>query len=335
MERKQASSVCTTISWAGEHVSTFTTRANEKQIYLDAYGTYLGAGLTLNPRMNLDDAATIDTNPYIVEDVEVSGEITPERFDRPFGGGSYTDRGTRAGLTCSLTIRSFNTLDTQILAQHLMQLAYAEYTGTMLDATTGPFLQFGYSASEDACKMLAIRLVADPQIKQEGNTYLTQVVIGSDFPFLVDNQMPLGTSAALTAGGSGFSIPLTIPFQLVQSSGGDVSPTDYSTMPETFSILRAYGPITNPRVTMYDGLGSSKQLAFNGSIANGDYWTIDLWSKRVFANDNEAATITTLDVANSEWFGIPTLVGTPTIALSGSGYSATTKLTIKNIGAIV
>ena len=312
-------------------MTTFVTRANERQITLYPYGL-AAASIELNPRMNGATAEDIATAPYIVEEIEVTGEVTPERYDRPFGGGSYTDLGTRSGMLCSMTIRCFNSLDLQTLQQNLMALLYNDFTGTMVSALDGAVLRFGYSGTDDLCSMRAIRLVADPAVKMEGNTYVVQVVIGSDLPFLVNDDITISQSAPLTTGGSGFSIPLTIPFTLVASSGGDANPADVSTMRESFSVLRVYGPITNPVVTMSNTVLSSKQLRFSGSIAQGDYWTIDLWSKRVFANDS--AKISALTVASSEWFGIPRTIGTTTISVSGSGFNAQTKLTIENVGAI-
>jgi hypothetical protein len=323
-------------------------RSNETLIVLNA-GEPAAGGLQINPRFDVDSASDIanSTGEYVVENIEISGEVTPERFDRPFGDGTFADDGTRSGVTASITVRVFAIPGfsvTEMVNQLLYQVARylrPSYTGTLLDAlNSNYYVKFGHASGKVAF-LLNPRLLSDPAVSMDRTTYLVQFVIGSDFPYLTTPPAGVFESDPLTAGGSGFSIPLTIPFTLTGSSGGTlevVNPSS-SAFVDSHSVVRMYGPITNPKITSYQyefgtltiDPSKTRQLVFAGSIASGDYWTVDLWSKRVFRNDNESDIITALDVAQSEWFTIPYIT---LLQLSGSGYTAQTKLTTVTPGAM-
>jgi hypothetical protein len=323
-------------------------RSNETSIILNS-GEPNAGGLLINPGFNAASASGVADWPYVVENIEISGEITPERFDRPFGDGSFADDGTRAGITASITIRVFGITGftvTEMLGQlmwHIARYVRPKYTGTMLDAITNNyFIQFGYLPGGKIGYLRNPRLLSDPAVSMDRTTYLVQFVVGSDFPYVMTPISGINQSLPLTAGGSGFTIPLTIPFTLLGSSGGTleiVNPTNTGYL-DTHSIIRMYGPITNPTMTSYQyeygtfniDPTKTRQLVFTGSIASGDYWTIDLWSKRVFRNDNESDVITSLDVSQSEWFTVPYVT---LLQMSGSGYTSQTKFTTETPGGMV
>ena len=159
----------------------------------------------------------------------------------------------------------------------------------------------------------------DSSWKADGSSYLCSVQIESEKPYAEDTTATTVESAALNAGGGGFTVPLTIPFTLTASSGGDLSVTHAGDFVQAFPILRAYGPITNPNVILRS---TDERLVFDGSIASGDYWEIDLFAGTV--RQNGLTRVTALDVGASTWFGIPR--GTAQLQLAGAGYSASTKL---------
>lgn len=308
-------------------------RANEREIAIYKYGLPY---VFLNPAMNTASATVIAAAPYITESVEISGTITPERSDKPFGGGSFTDRGTRSGIQASFVVRCFNTSDLYYLQQSIQDLFAIDYTGTLLGAiNSGFWIQFGTGTTviDGATQLLMPRLISDIQVSVENNTYLVAFVIGSDLPFLVSKDHPIALlqSDPLTSIGGGFVVPLTIPFTLTQSSGGQLSALNgYGSYAYKYPIIRIYGPIQNPVLRYIPDSGAyTKQLSFVGSITSGDYWTIDMWSKRVFRNDNENDVITALDVSSSEWFDILQYESAG-FQLSGSGYTSQTKMTTQN-----
>lgn len=261
--------------------------------------------------------ATFDpTNRYStmwIEECSFTAAVAAERSKRPRAHGAYLDNGTKDGGVWDAQIRIIGgdaALDTNRVAllKALNSMLGEDGTGTMVwtdQGTTTP-------------KRLSGLQLLDETGKVDGNSYLWHVQLAAEMPCAEDNVSVTTDSSALSAGGGGFVVPLTIPVTLTASSAGQMTVTNSGTF-KAYPVLRVYGPITNPVVSNQT---ASKRLTFTGSVAAGDYWEISLFSKTVTLNG--VTNVTTLDVPNSDWFTLG--LGSTTLQLSGSAFSASTLL---------
>lgn len=167
--------------------------------------------------------------------------------------------------------------------------------------------------------LTGLRTLTDPVFQVDGHAWRVLLLLESPRPFAEDASATVVDSAALSVGGGGFTIPLTIPFTFTASSGGDLEVTHAGDFKLAYPVLRAYGPITNPHVVNQT---TGKRLVFEGSIAAGDYWEIDLFERSVLLNG--VTKVRALDASRSTWWAC--VRGANDLQLAGSGYTSSTFL---------
>lgn len=155
--------------------------------------------------------------------------------------------------------------------------------------------------------------------KADGSSMVCSLQVSSERPFAEDTTAVVSDSAALTVGGGGFAVPLTIPFTLTASTGGDLALNHVGDFVEAYPLLRVYGPIVNPHVINHT---VEKRLVFDASIADGEYWDIDPFALTV--TSSTGARVRALVPLESTWWALRR--GVNNLQLAGSGYSASTKL---------
>lgn len=154
--------------------------------------------------------------------------------------------------------------------------------------------------------------------KDDNGTWLTHLQLITEKPFAENETAIVYDSDALDTEGGGFVIPFEIPFTFTGSSGGSVTITNTGDF-YMFPVFRLYGPLSSPQLV---NVTTGKRLAWTGSIADGDYWEVDLFDKTVLLNGVER--ILSLDIEQSDWFACG--VGDTEIQLSGTGSTSSTLL---------
>lgn len=166
-------------------------------------------------------------------------------------------------------------------------------------------------------------LLEDPAWKIQGSSWIVGVQLACEKPYAEDATALEVESAELTSGGGGFTIPLTIPFTLVESAGGDLTVTHAGDFEKAYPVCRLYGPLTNPKLI---NRTTGERLVWGGSIADGDYWEVDLTPTAKSVRLNGASSIRALDARESTWFGCGQ--GDTDLQLAGSGYTSATLLRV-------
>lgn len=251
------------------------------------------------------------TSTMWVEECNFHADTIMDRNGRPQAYGSSQMPGTKDGGVWSSTWRLIGNGATIAANEILLTRALHSLirgTGTLQWTT-----KLG-----SAQRLPGLQLLADDS-KIDGTSKVWQIQLAAERPAAEDLNATVINSVPLTDGGGGFTIPLTIPFTLVGSSGGTLQVENVGNF-DAWPVLRAYGPIDNPRIT---NLSTGESLVFNGSIAAGDYWEIDLFAQTVLLNG--VIPVNAINDALSDWFSIG-ITGPVTLQYSGNNYSTSTLL---------
>lgn len=246
-------------------------------------------------------------------DCEFQAGVRAERSERSQRHGSNLDAGLKSGGVWSATL---NVLGSGATLEANRTAVLAALNGMLAG---GGSLAFTNQGATTPLSLTGLYLLEDPAFKINGSTWSVQVMLGSERPFAEDASATTIDSAALSAEGSGFAVPLTIPFTLVASSGGEVAVNHVGDFPRAYPLLQVWGPITDPMVFNQT---TGESLVFTGSIGAGDYWEIDLFERTVKLNGS--SPVRALDVAVSEWWAVKR--GVNTLQVAGAGFSNQTKL---------
>lgn len=277
-----------------------------------------------------------------VEATDFQSQIRQETVDRPQEHGAYMDAVHRSGgvWTASLLVGATgisNRIDAMDLLLSTLHGCYGErgvvemaLTATIngspgADSSFMPTgtgcLQWIVPGGSEVRQLEGLRLIQDPIVSSAGGSVKrVQVMMGTEKPFALSKTIQIDDSTALTSSGSGFTIPLTIPFTLLSSGGGIVSTSGTGSFPWNYPVFQIFGPITNPIIR---DLTENEQMSFVGSIADGDYWEVDTFAKTVLSNGQ--VPVNAFDISGGDWFKIDT-VGASSIQLSGSSFNSSTKL---------
>lgn len=245
------------------------------------------------------------------EQVNFKAATRAEVTAAPQRHGSYRDPGYKEGGLLTGEVRLYG--DGALLHQNRTMLERA--LNACLD---GGGVMTWLPQGSSTRQRLDDLYLDDYDFKGDGSSLIASIQLGCDKAFSEDADATVVDSAALTETGGGFTIPLTIPFTLTASSGGDLSVTNTGSF-YAYPVLRAYGPIVDPHVINQT---TGERLVFEGSISSGDYWEIDMHAQTVKLNGVQS--ITALDVAASTWWKCG--FGTSALQLAGSGFTAQTFL---------
>ena len=254
-----------------------------------------------------------------IESIETQGEFRGDVTPRAQTHGSWIDNAKRGGLTTILTIRAYGTgydleLKRSTLQRCLMSLYGEDGTGT---------LTWTHQGAAEQLQLSGLYLADEPAWSIDGTTLLCMAALTTERPYAESANENIVDSGALASGGSGWTIPLTIPLTLVASSGGIATVTNSGDWNHATPTLQVYGPITNPNVVNVD---KQERLVFSGSIGSGDYWEIDLDRRTVKLNGTGASQLGNIDSDQSIWFTVST--GETDLQLTGSGFDSATKLRV-------
>ena len=255
------------------------------------------------------------TNVF-VRDVEWSAAMNTEVFDRPQMHGGYYDAAFKGGGVWQATAWL---LAPRVAAATIEanRSAVVKAINSIMDADG----TLGWTNLGGTIPLaLTVRALQDVKFLKGAAGWLANVQLYSERPFAEDATATTYDTVAMTAGGGGFAVPLTLPVTFTASSGGTVTVTnsgDFYAYPK----MRVYGPIINPSVINQT---TGERLQFAGSIAAGDYWEIDLFNKTVRLNGSTSIRAST--VSQSTWFRLG--FGNTIMQLAGAGFSGTTKLRI-------
>lgn len=255
----------------------------------------------------------VSTNLW-VEECQFSAAVSAERTKRPQSHGARQDPGSKDGGVWSATARIIGpggTLETN-------KESLLKHANSLVDEGVG-VLQWADPFSGATRQLTGLRLIEDVALAPDGPGWLAHLVLGAEKPCAEDATATTVDSIALAAGGSGFTIPLTIPFTLAPSGGGSLTVSHTGSFPYAYPVLRAYGPIINPQLINQT---TGERIVFVGSIASGDYWEIDLFTPSVKLNG--VSSIKAIDTARSTWWACQR--GANILQLAGSGYTASTLL---------
>ena len=180
-------------------------------------------------------------------------------------------------------------------------------------------LEWTNRGAVDPIVLSGLSLPSDLASSIQNAGWMWNLQLASSKPFAEDATATVVDSAPLSAGGGGFTIPLSIPFTITASAGGDLEVNHVGDFPEAYPVLQAFGPLTNP--ILINQL-TGERLVFDGSIAAGDYWEIDLWERTVTLNGS--TPIRALRASQSTWWSVQ--LGVNPLQLAGSGYTSATKL---------
>lgn len=253
------------------------------------------------------------TGNLFIEACEFSAAVAAARTKRPQSHGALQYPGTKDGGIWNAQARLLGaggSIETQRSALVAALNDIVDEQGT---------LEWTNPGAANALQLTGLQLLEDVAFARDGGTLLAQFQLGSEKPCAEDAEATVVDSAALSTGGGGFSIPLTIPFEIVASSGGDLVVTHDGDFKYAYPVLRSYGPAINP-VLINHTVG--ERLVFEGSIAAGDYWEIDLFAKSVKLNG--VSSIRALDSSQSTWWKC--VRGANALQFSCSGYTTTTFL---------
>ncbi len=258
--------------------------------------------------------------PNFVSSVRTA--ITP----RPQRHGAYSDPGYKEGgvwsclVVCPVIGRTSAAIDADMndLVGSVNAMIKNEGTVTWTDPTQGAMV-------------LTVRAYDDVKFTWdlERGAWVCAVVLHSDKPYATNAHGSWEDSTALTSVGSGWTIPLTIPFDIIGSGGGLINLTNSGNV-AGYPLLRFMGPLNNP--VLYNRDTDEYLYWSGGSIAAGDYWGVDMFLQRVTLNSDtpgEGTKISSLDPSVSTWFGIRPAgqaVDPVQLQLGGSGYTGTTLL---------
>lgn len=249
------------------------------------------------------------------EELEFSAQINSEVTSRAQSHGGYQDPGYKGPGYWSTTARIIGS----DYALEQARTAYMRMVHSMLGEDGGGLVEWTPQGSSERLRLSGLQLVDGGDPKRDGSSYVVQSIFSTEKPFAESASATTLDSAALTAGGGGFTISLTVPVTFTASSGGDLVISNEGDW-YSYPVLQMYGPLTTPVLTNLD---TGQRLAWTGSIASGDYWEVDMFAKTVTLNGG-TTKITTRDASQSDWFHCA--MGDTNLALSGSGYSSQTLL---------
>lgn len=278
--------------------------------------TYTLASSTATVTMQPEAA----TNDVWIEDAAFKSAVRGESSGRAQGHGGTVNQSWRGTGIWSGTIRVKGTTG-PTGDMEANRVSLASVLNSMYDSTG--VLSWTHPATGALTKLSPLTLI-DDDWRIDGSSWVVSVQAETPRPYAWDAAQSIIDSAALTTGGGGFTIPLTLPVTLTPSGGGTVAYPGGGDWPSE-PTLKVYGPIINPIVSTTTPAGVLVRLVFSGSIAAGDYWEINLAARTVKLNGT--SKVFALDVAQSTWFQMPT---TPsTLTLAGSGFTAATLLRVQ------
>lgn len=122
---------------------------------------------------------------------------------------------------------------------------------------------------------------------------------------LEDADLSFATLNPQASAQGGFTVPMSVPLII---SGGLVSGATLIDVLGTAAappIIDIYGPCSDPLFRCVD---TGKQMVFTGlSIADGDFLHVDMEARTVtLNNDPSQSRYSRIDLANSQWFTLPT-----------------------------
>lgn len=252
-----------------------------------------------------------------LREISFSSAVRESRSSRPSIHGVRINPAFKDGGVCAVTLRVDPLKAANDAAIEAARTELVAASNAMLDSDG--VLAWTNRGSVTPIKLSGLRTQTDVAFQVVGHQWQVLLLLESPKPFAEDATATVVDSAALTAGGGGFVVPLTIPFALTASSGGDLSVTHAGDFRYAYPVLRVYGPVTNPSVINQT---TGKRLVFDGSIAEGDYWEIDLHARRVRLNG--VTTVRALRASQSTWWAC--VRGVNALQLAGSSYSTSTLL---------
>ena len=267
--------------------------------------------LVFNPTSFSGDGYFLD-----YDGMQFGSDVRSARVSRPQSHGSYQDSGFEdgaigviKGVIIASTLASRATLE-QNLLKCVRSTLGSEGTGT---------LSWSEPGSGEARQLRGLQLAERVQLVGTGGSSMAfQIMLqGERSTAELAAETSTDSSSLSTDGAGGITFPLTFPIVFTPSSGGTLVVTNTGTATE-YPILRLYGSISTATILNQTSGG---QLAFTGSIADGDYLEIDLFERSILLNGvTNRANL--LDVANSEWFGLATGASTLRVTCGSFGVNA-------------
>lgn len=270
--------------------------------------------LTFNPSGFTGDGLYLD-----LDGMQFGADIRAARTSRPQAHGSYADNSYEDGILGAIkgkilasTLAGRATLEDELL-KCLRSILGEEGTGTL--AWTEP-------GSGTARQIRGLRLIERPQLVADAGSIMAFAFQLAGERSTAESQTENTTASdALSGTGGGLSFPEAFPWTFTGSAGGQVT-VDNNGTATAYPVLRIYGAATTPTITE---LTSGKQLAFTGSVGAGDYLEIDLFERTVKLN-GLTNRLNLLDIAASQWFGIP--VGETILRMAAGTYDASARLDV-------
>ncbi len=252
--------------------------------------------------------------------VDVKGTIN----DLP--GGARLDSLIRGHGILTMRLRLTGDSDTQEdRLDTIMSCVQAMYEDG--ETVTGPTGYLRFDDNDAVTKrLLGLRPLAHPDPQIDGSSLVVDLMFASERPYAVSTDDASIVSSYLTDGGSGFTVPLTLPISLLPSSGGGITFTNSGTAP-VGPLLSIWNACTNPVIFNAD---TNELLALNLSQARQDATYIDMATRRIWfveqATDPVAAQPPVLltgvvDASVSTWFTAP--VGANNWQLAADTFNST------------
>jgi len=242
--------------------------------------------------------------------------VNPSVVSRPNQHGSWIDAAWRDGLAGSFTLYN-------MAADSATRQSQSDAMMKILDQMLGDG-----SATR---QISGLQLTNPPAWATVGGTLKSvSFTLQTEKPYAELSSSTNYDTASMTATGGGFTVPLTIPFTLTGSGAGTATVTNTGNT-DAYPTIQVYGPLSAFTIV---NSNSGYRLAFpNGSIASGDYWTIDLFARSVYQNASTVSMLSALDLSQSTWFGFAP--GDTSIQVSGSGYDSNSKVRVVMAGAFL
>lgn len=170
-------------------------------------------------------------------------------------------------------------------------------------------------------RLVAIDGDLDPPFSDGQAVVSYQAQFFAEDPRAYSQTLQTVSSSPLSTSGGGMVFPKTYPYTFSSSGGGIVAFTNGGNR-STPATYRIAGMCVNPRIVL---VGTGLALAFNGTIADGDYLEIDT-AKRTIKLNSTANRYNFLDSPNSTWFELPP--GTSNLQLVAGTFDGSAFLTV-------
>ncbi len=251
-----------------------------------------------------------------LKDISFHAGVRSDITSLPLGHGGRFDPGYKEHGVLSVVLKARSLGSAANLEANRTSLVKA--VNSCMGSGGGASMTWTNQGSATVLKLSDLYLL-DESFMISQDAWDVHLLFGCPKPFAEDNTSTDSDSIALTVGGGGFVIPLTIPFTLTESGGGTLTATHSGDFPYAYPVLRVYGPITNPVVINQT---TAQRLVFSGSIAAGEFWEIKLFERTVKLGGT--TSVRALTTSQSDWFACA--LGANTLQLAGSGYTASTLL---------